>query len=94
MSKGKTLRIAAASRKARKTTEKAENGQQETTDVLDFGLVIKARLGGARNRLKEKLLAGARVEPGRLVAELRLLPGRSPVSTNPDDYELLLSRLQ
>lgn len=89
MSKGKRSGIATTNKKAKQLQK-----EHEFTDVLDFGVVVQARLGGARNRLKEKLLAGARLEPGRLVAELRRLPGRNPASVNPDDYELVVSHLQ
>jgi len=60
--------------------------------VVDFGDFIRshARLGGARRRLKMALLASARIEPGRLTAELRRLPGRHPASTDPDDYDLVV----
>jgi len=41
--------------------------------------------------IKERLLAGATIEPGVRRVELRLLPGRDPESKNPDDYALVVS---
>jgi hypothetical protein len=52
------------------------------------------RLDAVNRQIKEALLAGANVEPGRRYAELRLLPGRDPASKNPDDYELVVSHVQ
>ena len=41
--------------------------------------------------IKERLLAGATIEPGARDIELRTLPGREPGSKNPDDYALIIS---
>jgi len=49
------------------------------------------KLANLRRAMKEQLLAGASIESGDVYAELRLLPGRDPSSTNPDDYDLILS---
>jgi len=49
------------------------------------------KLANLRRAMKEQLLAGASIESGDVYAELRLLPGRDPSSTNPDDYDPILS---
>jgi hypothetical protein len=45
----------------------------------------------SERRLKQRLLAGAMMEPGRYYAEVRLRPEKDPASKNPDDYDLVIS---
>lgn len=47
-------------------------------------------LDSAKREMKKQLLAGATIESG---VELCLLPGRDSSSKNPDDYDLILSRV-
>lgn len=44
-------------------------------------------------KIKKKLLSGAAIAPGRFTVALRLRPGRKAGSTNPDDYDLILSQV-